>query len=678
MKKLLISACAVAVTMVSRADDATTLALLIAQNDGVTQAVALDRVQRMTYSAAGDSLLLNDTLGVALDSIGMVSFGSLPDVLSVEYDGTAARVVNPYFLDGVRVTVSGADVTIANSNTSTEIETWLSGTTTDGSFVYNGTYKTTIALNGLTLTNTRGAAIDIECGKRVALEVRKGTENTLVDGSNGEQKAALYCKGHLEIDKAGTLTVTGNTGHAISAKEYIMLKKSEGTIRVLGAVKDGIHCKQFLAAKGFTVDISGTLDDGIDVEADGEENDEGYADGSLHLLGTVLNITTTADAAKALAADQDIVVNGSAVTVTQSGSYVIDTEEADTSSVAALRCGGSLTLTDGSITVQSSATCGKAISAEADVNLLAGVVQLTMTGQGGKGIKADNNVVIGVADSLTGPTLQVSTSGSTYSWDGSSSSSSSNWGWGGGGPGGGWGGGMMDDSNGTSSKAVKAMGTITVYGGTSTITTSTDGAEGWEGKQGVTIYGGNHYLKCYDDCINAKGIVNIAGGTTVCWSNGNDAVDSNYGAKGAITISGGNLFAYSTKGSPEEGIDCDNNSYIVVTGGIAVSAGGAQNSSTSIGSSTQGYYMGSSPSSYNSTYYYTLCNTSGTPVCTYRFQATCSNSLSLLTAPDLGKGSIKVLYGTARPTACTDSTADMFFIAPTVTTTGTATTITSK
>ena len=54
-------------------------------------------------------------------------------------------------------------------------------------------------------------------------------------------------------------------------------------------------------------------------------------------------------------------------------------------------------------------------------------------------------------------------------------------------------------------------------------------------------------------------------------------------------------------------------SYIVVTGGIAVTAGGRMGSSgtSSIGTATQGYYLGSSPSSYSSANYYTLCNTSG-------------------------------------------------------------------
>ena len=660
---------------------AETKALYVVQHDGVTQAVALDRLKGLTYSNDGEQLILNDSVSIALSDIEQLTFGEQPEAVEVQYNGTSAQVLNPYCMDGVSATVDGTDVTIRNTNTEREIETRLSGESSDGSFLYVGSYKTTVALDGITLHNERGAALDIECGKRVALHLRKGTVNALSDGTGGSNKAALYCKGHLEIDKSGELSVTGNTGHAIQAKEYVMLKKSEGTVRVLGAVKDGIHCKQFLVTKGMTLDISGVQDDGIDVECDGEANDEGYDDGSMHLLGGTLKVQTTANAAKALAAEQDIVVNGASVSVVQSGTFVIDATAADTSTVAALRSGRDIVVQTGTLSVQSSAVCGKALSAEQDLLLQGGTIQIAMTGQGGKGGKADCNAVIGLADSGEGPTLTLSTTGAAYTWSTSTTNSSSNWGWGGPGGGGPGGGGFpgQSNSNNSSAKGIKAMGTITVYGGTSTITTSTDGAEGLEGKKGVSLCGGHHCLKCYDDCINSGGIVEFAGGTTVCWSNGNDAVDSNYGKRGAITVSGGNIFAYTTKGSPEEGLDCDNNSYIVVTGGIAVSAGGSQGGgSSSIGQASQGYYLGSAPTSYSSSYYYTLCNTSGTPVCTYKFGAACSNSLSLLTAPNLGKGSISVKYGSSRPSDCSDSVADLFFIAPTVTTTGSAKTMTAK
>ena len=301
---------------------------------------------------------------------------------------------------------------------------------------------------------------------------------------------------------------------------------------------------------------------------------------------------------------------------------------------------------------------------------------IKMSGTGGKGVKADGELVIGRADGK-GPVMKIATTGTKLnggSTSGGSTSGSNRPG----GHGGNWGGGSTS-SSGSSSKAIKADGAAYVKGGSIYVTTATDGAEGLESKTSITISGGTHYFQCYDDCINSAGMITFAGGTTVCIANGNDAVDSNYGRSGAITIAGGNVFAYSATGS-EEGIDCDNNSYIVVTGGIAVTAGGRMGSSgtSSIGSSTQGYYLGTSPSSYSSTKYYTLCNTSGEAICTYKFAGNVSNSLGLLTAPNLGKGSITIKTGTEKPTACDVSVNDVFFINPTVTTTATAATVTAK
>jgi len=574
-----------------------------------------------------------------ITSISYVSADKYPSKVKVAYNGTTATIENPFILYGISATVDGAYVTLTNTNESTEYTTELSGSTTNGSFIYNGTYKTTIVLAGVNITSQKGAAIDIECGKRVNLEIKKETENTLVDAANGEQKAALYCKGHLEIDKAGTLNVTGKTAHAIASKEYMKLKKSDGIINILGAVKDGIHCKQYFLGNGFTVNIKNVGDDNIQTELDGEENEDGIVDGTL-------------------------IINGGTYTLTNS--------------------------TNGS-TENSESHTAKGLNADGNMQLNGGTINIKMTGTGGKGIKVEGTYTQGV-EGGEGPALTVTTTGSAYSGSSSSSGSTTGGNWFR--PGGGGGGfpGGSSSSNSSSSKAIKVQGAVTIYGGTTYISTSTDGAEGLESKTNITIAGGTHYFKCYDDCINSSGIIKFTGGNTVCYSYGNDAVDSNYGRSGAITIAGGNVFAYTTKGSPEEGLDCDNNSYITITGGIAISAGGSQgggggwggsSSSQSVGSSSQGYFLGSSPSSYATTYYYTLCNTSGEAICTYKFEGSCSNSLSLLTASNLGKGSITVKRGTTAPTAYSAMVSNasgtgVFYVNPTVTTTATAATVTAK
>lgn len=234
-------------------------------HNGITDYAPLSDIDSIYFDDKGGTIFIQPIEKVApigisrtnIYSMDYIPAANCPSKISVVFNGSTVSAENPFFLSGVCIAADGAYVTVNNTNTKTEYTTDLSGSTTDGGFTYKGDYKTTIELNGVSITSQRGAAIDIQCGKRVALELKKGTVSNLVDAAGGKQKAALYCKGHLEIDKSGTLNVTGNTAHAISAKEYIQLKKSTGIINILGAKNDGIHCKQYFYAKGFTVNYLG-------------------------------------------------------------------------------------------------------------------------------------------------------------------------------------------------------------------------------------------------------------------------------------------------------------------------------------------------------------------------------------------------------------------------------------
>ena len=127
----------------------------------------------------------------------------------------------------------------------------LSGTSTDGEFYLDGSYKTTIELAGLTLTNPDGPALNIQNGKRVAISAKKGTNNTLIDGSDytSDLNGCLHCKGHTEFQGKGTLNIVGKYKHGIYSKEYVEIKNL--TLNITAAQKDGIHCKEHFLMKWY-------------------------------------------------------------------------------------------------------------------------------------------------------------------------------------------------------------------------------------------------------------------------------------------------------------------------------------------------------------------------------------------------------------------------------------------
>ena len=167
---------------------------------------------------------------------------------------------------------------------------------------------------GVELTNPSGEALDIECGKRINLELAQGMINTLCDGESGNQKAALYCKGHLEISKGGQLTVTGKKKHAIASKEYTEIKKTCGNIIIDSALGDGIHAGQYFQMNGGAVNISGVTGDGIQAEATTNITDEN--NGQLIVKGGTLDISFTGNDVSALKCDSLLTVSSGKITIT--------------------------------------------------------------------------------------------------------------------------------------------------------------------------------------------------------------------------------------------------------------------------------------------------------------------------------------------------------------------------
>ena len=534
----------------------------------VTYQFPANQTGEMTYANGETLTIMGKTFTQADISSMTVDNSEVTDnQVAVSYDGSSATVtiagnVAPY----VDPTISGAHVTIAQSNTEAvdddEITYVLSGTTTDGELSLSGSYKCTVSLAGVSLTNPSGAAINITNSKRIQVSAKKGTENTLADGSSGSQKACLYSKGQIQLQGNGTLNVVGNTKHAIKSGDYISVKNL--TLNITSAVGDGINCEEYFLMKSGTVTISGVGDDGIQCDlggdtSTGETTDHEDEDsGNIYIEGGTLNVTVTADAAKGIKGEGDMKISDGNITVKTTGGGVWDSDKVKTKASACLGADGNTTISGGTL-------------------------NLTSTGAGGKGINGDGTLT------ATGGTVVVKTSGNAVvaSSSGSLSTVSSS--------------SQLDhyDSDYKSSpKGIKIDGAITISdNAVISVTTTGAGGEGIESKTCIDITGGQVTVNASDDAINSSyndgskslsyaGDLTISGGYVYARSTGNDGIDAN----GNCYIKGGVVYAIGSS-SPEVAIDANSEEQkqLYLTGGTIIAIGGLESGA----SLTQSCYQAS-------------------------------------------------------------------------------------
>ncbi len=421
--------------------------------------------------------------------------------VKVTFNGGSATVTGA--TTDFTVAIDGAGVTITNNGSEAVIYD-LSGTSPDGYFKLYSTRKQEILLNGLNLTNKQGAAINNQSHKRTFVVV-KGT-NTLADGasytqtpSDEDEKAAFFSEGQLVFSGDGTLTVNATGKAGITSDDYVRFMGSP-TVKVTSSAGHGVRGKEAIIVSDGTVDV--------DVSGTGKK---GFSSDTLvYIGGGVTTIKTT----------------GSAGTV------------------------------DGELT----GVAG--IKADLRFEMVDGILNVTSTGTGAKGISGDNVAY------FKGGTVTVDVSGANY---GTSSSGGFGPGGGHGGPGG-WGGSQSSSSdNSVASKGIKFDGNLYISGGKISVKSAKH--EAIEAKGVIQVSGGEVYAHSSDDAINAGGDFTIEGGAVYAQSTGNDGLDAN----GNFHIKGGIVFALGSGGA-ELAIDANSEQQkkLYLTGGTVIAVGGLE------------------------------------------------------------------------------------------------------
>ena len=332
-----------------------------------------------TLTVKGKTFSLAD-----IDSIFVTATAAPADTLiTVTYQDDIAFVDVPNALaQCVDVRVEGAHVSVVQDTTVTaELAYYLTGTTTVGSFYHKGSYKITLALNNVNITNDDGYAIYIDDGKRVMLNLLDGTTNSLADSPDGTHSGCFIVDGHTEIKGAGSLTITGNTKHAFVGDEYLELKKSVGNITVTSAVADAFHINQYVYIKGGVVTVESCGEDAFQIDKKKDLTKEN--NGRLMLEGGEIVANVSGNGAKGIKAEGPIIVEGGKITINHSGSFV-EGDDDDVKNAVCLRGDSTFTLNAAGciVTLNATGANGKGLSFDGDILLKRGDLVVTTAGNG--------------------------------------------------------------------------------------------------------------------------------------------------------------------------------------------------------------------------------------------------------------------------------------------------------
>ena len=275
--------------------------------------------------------------------------------------------------DDAIISISGNDV-IATNNTSNVIRYVLTGETSDGFFKLYSTKKQAIVLNGVSITNPDGAAINNQSKKRTFIVLNDGTANSLTDGTNysdatddEDMKACFFSEGQLVFSGRGSLDVDANCKAGIRSDDYV---------RTL---------------PGTNIYVDASSGNGI------RGND------AVIVTGGVINVNITGTADKGISTDGEVRIDGGRTSILTSGGYEYDSDDSDYTACAGIKADSVININGGELNIKSTGTGGKGLNCDAKININDGTIRIITTGKrqkdskgsvSPKGIKADGDITV--------------------------------------------------------------------------------------------------------------------------------------------------------------------------------------------------------------------------------------------------------------------------------------------
>ncbi len=608
-----------------------------------SQGKGIKSVGKMSIS--GGNITINTSGGVALSALGS---GSVPSYC------TAIKCDTTINISGSTITIIASG--IAGKGISSDRDINITG----------GTTKITTSGNGAIYTNSLGV---VDAYSSAAIDA-DGNVNILA-GEINIISSGLGVKG---------ITADGNTIIGSTNSNPVVNIASSGTKLLVSGIANYVTAiysePKNIKSNGSITIINGTVT--LSCTQQGSELID--SDKDLNINGGTFILTLGGNQSKGLKATGSINLNGGTINVTSTGGVFLENVAAATynpSYCAAIKSTGSTIVNGSNITITHTGVAGKGISADSNVEIIKGTVQISTSGggttyknasnvtdaynatcisadgsltikdgkitcsssgSGGKGISANGTISIG--ESNIAPTINLTTTGAKF---------------------------LVSGSDYCHSKTLKADGAITINNCNMSISSTDDGihseasitindgsitvSNSLEGVESKYIYfkGGTTNVTASNDGFNAtmgltaggtesndNSLLSISGGTHYVNATNGDAIDSN----GNILITGGIVFANGPNSGVEEAVDFNGN--FNMNGGTFIGAGSSSNMTKAMSStSTQSnMYLSTSTMIANST----LMTITIGGVATACFKPRNGGYKFLISTPQMTKGAAYVIY----------------------------------
>lgn len=472
-----------------------------------------------TAAAAASAAAINTNLSTVTDAVTSPLTSPLAAPTAAQAGSETITADTTITLDGDSIRVDGEGVTVdgsAGSITATITAAGaysISGVLDDGQIAVDTGDEgdVTLILNGVDITNSSSAAINVVAAKDVILLLSDGSTNLVADGENyvfpdattDEPNAAVFSKADLTISGEGVLSVTGSYNDGISSKDELVIES--GSI-IVTAVDDGIRGKDSIVVE----------DGNINVTAGGDglksDNEEDAARGYITVEGGSITVNAGGDA---ITAETTVTINGGLFDLTSGGGS--GTAISEDLSAKGIKGGVSVTIAGGTFAIDAA---DDGVHANDSVTIDGGDLSIAT---GDDGIHADGSVTINGGD------VRI-----TQSVEGIE-------------------GGVITINDGNI-WVVSSDDGVNVSGDGDTSTTG--GGFGRPGAAAATEYtgdfwlyinGGNLVVDAQGDGLDANGAIEMTGGVVIVngpTNSGNGALD--YDA--TFNISGGQLVAAGSAG----------------------------------------------------------------------------------------------------------------------------------